>query len=77
MDIALLLFTTSLTIPLILYKQALLTLNLDIICLSFLGVLLADSYYVSSIAYVLLDRVAAIAREYRGINNLIRVSSSC
>ena len=51
----------SLTAPLILYKQALLILNLDIIYLSFLGVLLVDLYYTSFIIYTPSNYVAILS----------------
>jgi len=54
----------SLTAPLILYKQVLLILNLDIIYLSFLGVLPVDLYYTSSIVYILFNCVIAILGVY-------------
>ena len=64
MDIALLLFMMSLTAPLISSKQVLLILNLDIICLSLLGVLLIDLYYAFSIVYTLFNCVVAILGGY-------------
>jgi len=65
----------SLTAPLISYKRALLILNLDIICLSFLGVLLIDLYYTSSIVCTLFNYVVAMLGVYsigkgRGIKGL-------
>jgi len=54
----------SSTAPLISYKQVLLILNLDIIYLSFLGVLLIDLYYVFSIVYILFNCVIAILGVY-------------
>ena len=54
----------SLTAPLILYKQVLLILNPDIICLSFLRVLLVDLYYASSIVYTPFNYVVAILGIY-------------
>ena len=64
MDIVLLLFIMSLTAPLISYKQALLIPNPNIICLSFLGVLLVDLYYASSIVYIPFNCVVAILGIY-------------
>jgi len=54
----------SLTAPLISYKRVLLILNLDIICLSFLGVLLVDLYYTSSIIYTLFNYIIAMLGIY-------------
>jgi hypothetical protein len=49
-------------------------LNLDIICLSFLGVLLVDLYYASSIIYTLSNCVAMLGKyninKGRGIKGL-------
>jgi len=65
----------SLTAPLILYKQALLILNLNIIYLSFLGVLLVDLYYASSMVYTPSNYIVTILGIYiigkgRGIEGL-------
>ena len=52
------------------YKQALLILNLNIICLSFLGVLLVDLYYASFIVYTPFNCVTMlggydVGKEYK------------
>ena len=60
MDIALLLFIISSTAPLILYKRALLIPNLDIICSSFLKVLLVNLYYAFSIVYTPSNYIAIL-----------------
>ena len=41
-------------------------LNLDIICLSFLGVLLVDLYYASFIVYILSNCVAILGGDSVG-----------